>query len=75
VLIFLTTGALLAAIFAWFAILITGRYPPFSLQAQPGRESGRLTRRLGLQRFPRGFSFSGRAARFLLAFPQRVSGR
>jgi hypothetical protein len=33
VLIFLTIGALLAAIFAWFAILFTGRYPPFSLQA------------------------------------------
>ena len=28
VLIFLTIGALLAAIFAWFAILFTGRYPP-----------------------------------------------
>jgi hypothetical protein len=28
VLFFLTIGALLAAIFAWFAILITGRYPP-----------------------------------------------
>jgi hypothetical protein len=27
VLIFLTLGALLAAIFAWFAILFTGRYP------------------------------------------------
>jgi hypothetical protein len=27
VLIFLTIGALLAAIFAWFAILLTGRYP------------------------------------------------
>jgi Domain of unknown function (DUF4389) len=27
VLIFLTIGALLAAIFAWFAILFTGRYP------------------------------------------------
>ena len=28
VLFFLTIGALLAAIFAWFAILFTGRYPP-----------------------------------------------
>jgi len=28
VLIFLTIGALLAAILAWFAILFTGRYPP-----------------------------------------------
>ncbi len=28
VLFFLTLGALLAAIFAWFAILFTGRYPP-----------------------------------------------
>jgi hypothetical protein len=28
VLIILTIGALLAAIFAWFAILFTGRYPP-----------------------------------------------
>ena len=27
VLFFLTIGALLAAIFAWFAILFTGRYP------------------------------------------------
>ena len=27
-LFFLTIGALLAAIFAWFAILFTGRYPP-----------------------------------------------
>src|SRR5437588_2784053 len=28
VLLFLTIGALFAAIFAWFAILFTGRYPP-----------------------------------------------
>ena len=28
VLFFLTIGAVLAAIFAWFAILFTGRYPP-----------------------------------------------
>jgi hypothetical protein len=28
VLIFLTIGAVFAAIFAWFAILFTGRYPP-----------------------------------------------
>jgi hypothetical protein len=27
VLFFLTIGALVAAIFAWFAILVTGRYP------------------------------------------------
>ena len=32
VLFFLTIGAWIAAIVAWFAILFTGRYPPFSLQ-------------------------------------------
>jgi hypothetical protein len=32
VLFFLTIGALFAAIFAWFAILFTGRYPPAVFQ-------------------------------------------